>query len=110
MEMLSWKDKKEALETWSKKPEGNLEIERVKVQERNKDIMLIDSQIDELRDRREQLVKENKESTLKIIGKTKLMKMKKLSANVIANSMNWQLHLLNYQVRDAMKSFWMISF
>ncbi|KAJ0743451.1 hypothetical protein HanPI659440_Chr10g0375941 [Helianthus annuus] len=65
MEMLSLKDKWEALETGEKNPEDNLEIERVKVQERNKDIVLTDCQIDELRDRRE-----------------------RLSANVITNSMN----------------------
>ncbi|KAJ0520486.1 hypothetical protein HanIR_Chr10g0459951 [Helianthus annuus] len=65
MEMLSLKDKREALETGEKNPEDNLEIERVKVQERNKDIVLTDCQINELRDRRE-----------------------RLSANVITNSMN----------------------
>ncbi|KAM0027983.1 putative Agenet-like domain-containing protein [Helianthus debilis subsp. tardiflorus] len=68
MEMLSFKDKREALETGSKDPEDHLEIERVKVQERNKDIVLIDGQINELRDRRERLVKENEESTLNIVA------------------------------------------
>ncbi|KAJ0520488.1 putative Agenet-like domain-containing protein [Helianthus annuus] len=68
MEMLSCKDKREALETGSKDPEDHLDIERVKVQERNKDIVLIDSQINELRDRRERLVKENEESTLSIVA------------------------------------------
>ncbi|MFS7975422.1 putative Agenet-like domain-containing protein [Helianthus anomalus] len=68
MEMLSWRDKREALETGSKKPQGNLEIERVKVQERNKDVVLIDSQIDELRDKRQRLVKENEESRLNIVA------------------------------------------
>ncbi|KAJ0743447.1 putative Agenet domain, plant type [Helianthus annuus] len=68
MEMLSCKDKREALETGSKDPEDHLDIERVKVEERNKDIVLIDSQINELRDRRERLVKENEESTLNIVA------------------------------------------
>ncbi|KAL9995728.1 hypothetical protein Hdeb2414_s0776g00945651 [Helianthus debilis subsp. tardiflorus] len=68
MEMLSCKDKREALETGSKVPEDNLEIERVKVQEHNIDIKLIDGQIDELRYKRDRLVKENRESKLKIIA------------------------------------------
>ncbi|KAJ0743456.1 hypothetical protein HanPI659440_Chr10g0375991 [Helianthus annuus] len=68
MEMLSCKDKREALETGSKVPEDNLEIERVKVQGRNRDIKLIDGQIDELRYKHERLVKENRESKLKIIA------------------------------------------
>ncbi|KAM0027980.1 hypothetical protein Hdeb2414_s0019g00546571 [Helianthus debilis subsp. tardiflorus] len=68
MEMLSCKDKREALETGSKVPEDNLEIERAKVQERKIDIKLIDGQIDELRYKRDRLVKENRESKLKIIA------------------------------------------
>ncbi|MFS7976208.1 putative Agenet-like domain-containing protein [Helianthus anomalus] len=66
MEMLSCKDKREALEMGSKDPEHHLEIERVKVQERKIDVMLIDSQIAELRNKRERLVKENEESTMNI--------------------------------------------
>ncbi|MFS7976201.1 putative Agenet-like domain-containing protein [Helianthus anomalus] len=68
MEMLSCKEKREAIETGSKVPEDNLEIERVKVQERKIDIKLIDGQIVELRYKRERLVKENRESKLKIIA------------------------------------------
>ncbi|KAJ0520482.1 putative Agenet-like domain-containing protein [Helianthus annuus] len=68
MEMLSCKDKREALETGSKDPEHHLEIERVKVQERKIHIMLIDCQINELREKRERLVKENRGSKLKIIA------------------------------------------
>ncbi|XP_022021715.1 DUF724 domain-containing protein 7 isoform X1 [Helianthus annuus] len=66
MEMLSCKDKREALETGSKDPEDHLEIECVKVQERKIHIMLIDCQINELREKRERLVKENEESTMNI--------------------------------------------
>ncbi|KAL9995729.1 putative Agenet-like domain-containing protein [Helianthus debilis subsp. tardiflorus] len=66
MEMLSCKDKREALETGSKDPEDHLEIECVKVEERKIHIMLIDSQINELREKRERLVKENEESTMNI--------------------------------------------
>ncbi|KAJ0520487.1 hypothetical protein HanIR_Chr10g0459961 [Helianthus annuus] len=68
MEMLSLKDKREALETGSKDPKDHLEIERVNVQEHKIDIMLIDSQIDELRNKRERLVKENEQSTLNIVA------------------------------------------
>ncbi|KAL9995730.1 hypothetical protein Hdeb2414_s0019g00546591 [Helianthus debilis subsp. tardiflorus] len=66
MEMLSLKDKQEALETGSKVPKDHLEIECVKVEERKIDIMLIDSQIDELRNKRERLLKENEQSTMNI--------------------------------------------
>ncbi|KAJ0699357.1 hypothetical protein HanRHA438_Chr10g0439111 [Helianthus annuus] len=68
MEMLSCKDRREALDTGSKDPEDHLEIERVNVQEHKIDIMLIDSQIDELRNKRERLVKENEQSTLNIVS------------------------------------------
>ncbi|KAI7729433.1 hypothetical protein M8C21_010271 [Ambrosia artemisiifolia] len=68
MEMLSWKDKWEALVTAKKEPKDNLETESDKVEGRNKDIMAIDYQLDELRKTRERLVKENEESTLKIVA------------------------------------------
>ncbi|KAJ0520485.1 hypothetical protein HanIR_Chr10g0459941 [Helianthus annuus] len=66
MEMLSCKDRREALDTGSKDPEDHLEIECVKVEERKIHIMLIDCQINELREKRERLVKENEESTMNI--------------------------------------------
>ncbi|XP_076930989.1 uncharacterized protein LOC143595995 [Bidens hawaiensis] len=65
-EMLSLKDEAEAHKTGLKEPKDNIGSERAKIQKRNRDITVIDTQVDELRARREQLVKENEKSELKI--------------------------------------------
>ncbi|KAI3760020.1 hypothetical protein L1987_50408 [Smallanthus sonchifolius] len=67
MEMLSFKDKEEGHDTRSKKSKDNIRSQRLKIQERNKAIELIDKQVDELLDKRQRLAKGNEESELKII-------------------------------------------
>ncbi|XP_076935462.1 DUF724 domain-containing protein 7-like [Bidens hawaiensis] len=65
-EMLSLKDEAETHRTGVKEPKDNIGSERAKIQKCNRDITVIDRQIDELIAKREQLMKENEKSELKI--------------------------------------------